>query len=129
MPADVALVVDGGRRDGPPPTVVDATVSPIRVLREGALPASFIEGTMLMRHAPAPVLAAEAHAVGLSTAGPLGPVPGLERGRRPPTARPAGSELTDRRASQWLRRPRAAKCAGRSVSAWVASHSRLRCRL
>ena len=46
--ADVALVVDGGRRDGAPPTVVDATVSPIRVLREGALPASFIEGTMLM---------------------------------------------------------------------------------
>jgi len=46
--ADVALVVDGGRHDGPPPTLVDATVSPIRVLREGALPASFIEGTMLM---------------------------------------------------------------------------------
>ena len=46
--ADVALVVDGGRRDGPPPTLVDATVSPIRVLREGVLPASFIEGTMLM---------------------------------------------------------------------------------
>ena len=46
--ADVALVVDGGRRDGPLPTLVDATVSPIRVLREGALPASFIEGTMLM---------------------------------------------------------------------------------
>jgi len=46
--ADVLLVVDGGRRDGPPPTLVDATVSPIRVLREGALRASFIEGTMLM---------------------------------------------------------------------------------
>jgi tRNA A37 threonylcarbamoyladenosine synthetase subunit TsaC/SUA5/YrdC len=45
---DVAVVVDGGRREGPLPTVVDATVSPIRVLREGALPASFIEGTMLM---------------------------------------------------------------------------------
>jgi tRNA A37 threonylcarbamoyladenosine synthetase subunit TsaC/SUA5/YrdC len=45
---DVALVVDGGRRDGPLPTVVDATVTPIRVLREGALPSSFIEGTMLM---------------------------------------------------------------------------------
>jgi tRNA A37 threonylcarbamoyladenosine synthetase subunit TsaC/SUA5/YrdC len=45
---DVALVVDGGRREGPTPTVVDATVTPIRVLREGALPASFIEGTMLM---------------------------------------------------------------------------------
>ncbi len=46
--AAVALVVDGGRREGPPPTLVDATVSPIRVLREGALPGSFIEGTMLM---------------------------------------------------------------------------------
>jgi tRNA A37 threonylcarbamoyladenosine synthetase subunit TsaC/SUA5/YrdC len=45
---DVAVVVDGGRREGDPPTVVDATVTPIRVLREGALPASFIEGTMLM---------------------------------------------------------------------------------
>ena len=45
---DVAVVVDGGRREGPSPTVVDATVTPIRVLREGALPASFIEGTMLM---------------------------------------------------------------------------------
>ena len=46
--ADVALVVDGGRREGEPPTLVDATVTPIRVLREGALPASFIEGTMPM---------------------------------------------------------------------------------
>ena len=46
--AAVALVVDGGRREGPAPTLVDATVSPVRVLREGALPASFIEGTMLM---------------------------------------------------------------------------------
>jgi len=45
---DVAVVVDGGRREGPPPTLVDATVTPIRVLREGALPTSFIEGTMLM---------------------------------------------------------------------------------
>jgi len=46
--ADVVLVIDGGRRDGPPPTLVDATVSPVRVLREGVLPASFVEGTMLM---------------------------------------------------------------------------------
>ena len=45
---DVALVIDGGRREGPLPTLVDATVTPIRVLREGALPSSFIEGTMLM---------------------------------------------------------------------------------
>ena len=46
--ADVALVVDGGRRDGEMPTLVDATVSPIRVLREGALPANFIDATMAM---------------------------------------------------------------------------------
>jgi L-threonylcarbamoyladenylate synthase len=45
---EVAVVVDGGHREGPGPTVVDATVAPIRVLREGALPSSFIEGTMLM---------------------------------------------------------------------------------
>ncbi len=48
--SQVALVVEGGRRDGASATVVDATVSPLRVLREGALPASFIEGTMLMSH-------------------------------------------------------------------------------
>jgi tRNA A37 threonylcarbamoyladenosine synthetase subunit TsaC/SUA5/YrdC len=46
--ADVALVVDGGRCDGPTATLVDATVSPLRVLREGALPANFIEGAILM---------------------------------------------------------------------------------
>jgi tRNA A37 threonylcarbamoyladenosine synthetase subunit TsaC/SUA5/YrdC len=46
--ADVALVVDGGRREGEPPTLVDATTSPVRVLREGALPASFIDATMAM---------------------------------------------------------------------------------
>jgi tRNA A37 threonylcarbamoyladenosine synthetase subunit TsaC/SUA5/YrdC len=46
--ADVALVVDGGRRDGELPTLVDATVSPVRVLREGALPANFIDATMAM---------------------------------------------------------------------------------
>ena len=45
---DVALVVDGGRREGELPTLVDATVSPIRVLREGALPANFIDATMAM---------------------------------------------------------------------------------
>jgi tRNA A37 threonylcarbamoyladenosine synthetase subunit TsaC/SUA5/YrdC len=45
---DVALVVDGGRREGEPPTLVDATVSPVRVLREGALPANFIDATMAM---------------------------------------------------------------------------------
>ncbi len=46
---DVALVVDGGRRDGEPPTLVDATVTPVRVLREGALPSNFIDATMAMR--------------------------------------------------------------------------------
>lgn len=46
--ADVALVVDGGRCDGETPTLVDATVSPVRVLREGALPSNFIDATMAM---------------------------------------------------------------------------------
>ncbi|HXY27257.1 MAG TPA: Sua5/YciO/YrdC/YwlC family protein [Acidimicrobiales bacterium] len=46
--AEVACVVDGGRHQGEPPTVVDATATPLRVVREGALPAAFIEGTMLM---------------------------------------------------------------------------------
>ena len=45
---DVACVLDGGRRDGLPPTQVDATVSPLRIFREGALPASFVEGAVLM---------------------------------------------------------------------------------
>jgi tRNA A37 threonylcarbamoyladenosine synthetase subunit TsaC/SUA5/YrdC len=45
---DVAVVVDGGTRQGLPPTVVDATVKPIRFMREGLLPASFIQGTMMM---------------------------------------------------------------------------------
>jgi tRNA A37 threonylcarbamoyladenosine synthetase subunit TsaC/SUA5/YrdC len=45
---DVALVVDGGRREGEPTTLVDATVSPVRVLREGALPSNFIDATMAM---------------------------------------------------------------------------------
>jgi tRNA A37 threonylcarbamoyladenosine synthetase subunit TsaC/SUA5/YrdC len=46
--ADVALVVDGGRCDGEMPTLVDATLSPVRVLREGALPSNFIDATMAM---------------------------------------------------------------------------------
>jgi tRNA A37 threonylcarbamoyladenosine synthetase subunit TsaC/SUA5/YrdC len=46
--ADVAVVVDGGRRGGETPTVVDATVTPVRVLREGALPGNFIDATMAM---------------------------------------------------------------------------------
>ena len=46
--ADVACIIDGGPREGEPPTVVDATVTPVRVLREGALPANFIDATMAM---------------------------------------------------------------------------------
>ncbi len=46
--SDVACVVEGGRREGEPATVVDATVSPVRVLREGALPGNFIDATMAM---------------------------------------------------------------------------------
>jgi tRNA A37 threonylcarbamoyladenosine synthetase subunit TsaC/SUA5/YrdC len=46
--ADVALVVDGGHRDGERPTLVDATVTPVRVLREGALPSQFVDATMAM---------------------------------------------------------------------------------
>ncbi len=45
---DVACVVDAGRRPGPEPTVVDATLRPLRVARQGALPASFVEGALLM---------------------------------------------------------------------------------
>lgn len=45
---DLACVVDGGHRDGQLPTVVDATVTPVRVLREGALPAHFVDATMAM---------------------------------------------------------------------------------
>jgi len=45
---DVAVVVDGGSRQGLAPTVVDATAKPIRFMREGLLPASFIQGTMMM---------------------------------------------------------------------------------
>ncbi len=46
--ASVACVVDGGRRPGAPPTVVDATATPLRIAQEGALPAAYIEATMLM---------------------------------------------------------------------------------
>ena len=106
----MAVVVDGGRREGPLPTVVDATVTPIRVLREGALPASFIEGTMLMS-TRRKLFSREASPRGLSRRA-------ADRLVQPPATRStAGSVLTERRASQWLRRPSAAKCGGRSVSA------------
>jgi L-threonylcarbamoyladenylate synthase len=37
----VALVLDGGALQGPPSTVVDLTIEPVRCLREGAVP--FVE--------------------------------------------------------------------------------------
>jgi L-threonylcarbamoyladenylate synthase len=46
--ADVALVIDGGVCRGPGPTVVDCTVSPPVVCHVGALPESFVEGSLLM---------------------------------------------------------------------------------
>jgi tRNA A37 threonylcarbamoyladenosine synthetase subunit TsaC/SUA5/YrdC len=45
---DVALVLDGGMRRGPGPTVVDCTQSPPRVCRVGALPESYVEAALLM---------------------------------------------------------------------------------
>jgi L-threonylcarbamoyladenylate synthase len=44
----VALVLDGGGRRGPEPTVVDCTVSPPTVLRVAALPDSYVEAALLM---------------------------------------------------------------------------------
>jgi L-threonylcarbamoyladenylate synthase len=38
----VELVIDGGPREGAPSTVVDCTVQPVCVLREGAIPAAHI---------------------------------------------------------------------------------------
>jgi L-threonylcarbamoyladenylate synthase len=45
---DVALIVDGGVCRGPGPTVVDCTVSPPVVRHVGALPESFVEGSLMM---------------------------------------------------------------------------------
>jgi tRNA A37 threonylcarbamoyladenosine synthetase subunit TsaC/SUA5/YrdC len=44
----VARIVDGGRCVGPAPTVVDASGPTLRTVEEGALPAAFIEGALLM---------------------------------------------------------------------------------
>ncbi len=44
----VALVVEGGACTGPGATVMDCTMSPPRLRREGALPATFIEAALLM---------------------------------------------------------------------------------
>jgi len=46
--ANVALVIDGGVCRGLGPTVVDCTVSPPLVRHVGALPESFVEGSLLM---------------------------------------------------------------------------------
>jgi L-threonylcarbamoyladenylate synthase len=43
---EVALVVDGGRCDGRPSTVVDCTVSPPTCIREGAVPWPWVEAAM-----------------------------------------------------------------------------------
>jgi L-threonylcarbamoyladenylate synthase len=43
---DVVAVVDGGRCDGEPSTVVDCIVSPPACLREGAIPWSWIEASL-----------------------------------------------------------------------------------
>lgn len=43
---DVTLVVDGGRCDGEPSTVVDCTVAPPACLREGAIAWSWIEASL-----------------------------------------------------------------------------------
>lgn len=44
--AAVSLVVDGGRCDGEPSTVVDCTVRPPACLRQGAIPWSWIEASL-----------------------------------------------------------------------------------
>ncbi|HVM00209.1 MAG TPA: L-threonylcarbamoyladenylate synthase [Egibacteraceae bacterium] len=56
--ADVALYVDGGRRDGPPSTVVDVTRDGAHVLRPGAIAEAHIrqvaDGTVGWGQRPAP---------------------------------------------------------------------------
>ena len=117
---DVAVVVDGGRRQGLAPTVVDATVKPIRFMREGVLPASFIQGTMMMSTRRKLFSRTKKARRGLS--------PGCSGSRCRP-ARPAAacspSAVPPSGCAARGRRRRTA-C---SVSAWVASHRRLRCRL
>jgi tRNA A37 threonylcarbamoyladenosine synthetase subunit TsaC/SUA5/YrdC len=44
----LALVLDGGRCVGPPPTLVDGRVDPPVVRRVGALPETFVQGALLM---------------------------------------------------------------------------------
>jgi L-threonylcarbamoyladenylate synthase len=45
---DVSLVVDGGKLHGLAPTLVDCTQTPPTILEEGAVPAPFIEGALMM---------------------------------------------------------------------------------
>jgi L-threonylcarbamoyladenylate synthase len=45
---DVPLIVDGGTCDGPGATVVDARLSTLPVVHEGAIPAAFIEAALIM---------------------------------------------------------------------------------
>ena len=47
-PAGLALVLGGGVRQGPGPTVVDCRVSPPVVRRVGELPEAYIDGVLLM---------------------------------------------------------------------------------
>jgi len=44
----VACIVDGGRCIGPTASVVDATGPTLRIVEDGALPAAFIEGALMM---------------------------------------------------------------------------------
>ena len=44
----LALVLDGGTRQGPGPTVVDCRVSPPVVRQVGALPESYIDAVLLL---------------------------------------------------------------------------------
>ena len=47
-PVGSVLVLDGGTRQGPGPTIVDCRVSPPVVLRVGELPEAYIDGVLLM---------------------------------------------------------------------------------
>jgi hypothetical protein len=44
----LALVLDGGRCEGPGPTVVDCRVSPPVVRRVGELPEAYVDAVLLM---------------------------------------------------------------------------------
>lgn len=46
--SDLSLIVDGGTRGGPGPTVVDCRVSPPVVLRVGEFPATYVDAALVM---------------------------------------------------------------------------------